>query len=320
MPNSTSSQPAFHQKKVLRACAEILDRIEANPAYERTSGLLVEVGGEVRFAVDRRGPAVADVFSVTKAVTATLVGIAQADGFVPDLDAPAKPSPHTWRQLLTMTRGSETDGAWELDAVMARADSWLEHWLAAPAVTDPGKKFRYDDGAYHLLGAALAEATRRPLAEYAAERLFGPLGIEEWAWLTDPEGLPLGFGHLQLDRPALATFGRLWLDQGRLDGQELLPAKYARAMATAHTTGGAPEWKGYGFGLWVDKSMGFFASGWAGQHVLVLPAADAVIVTTGYAAFDPGPPPTDEMPEGWRPAVKLVREVLVPVLLAGGSS
>lgn len=307
----------FNQKRVLRACAQILDRIEANPAYDRTSGLLVEVGGQVRFAVDRRGPAVADVFSVTKSVTATLVGIALADGHIKGLDSPAAPSPHTWRQLLTMTRGCQTDGEWDLDAVMALPGGWIPKWLDAPQITDPGKKFRYDDGAYHLLAAALVEATGRRLVEYADERLFSPLGIDGWAWPTDSEGLHLGFGHLHLDRPALATLGRLWLDRGEANGTALLPPEYARAMVTAHTPGGAPEWKGYGFGLWVEKDRSaFFASGWAGQHVLVLPAADAVVVTTGDAGFDPGPPPTDEMPEGWRPGVKLVREVLMPVLLA----
>lgn len=305
---------AASEKRVLRACEQVLDRIEANPAYDRTSGLLVEVGGQVRLAVTRRGPAMADVFSVTKSVTATLVGIALADGLIPDLDTPADPSPHTWRQLLTMTRGCETDGVWGLDAVMALPAGWTNHWLAAPQVTDPGKKFRYDDGAYHLLSAALVALIDVPFADYAAERLFAPLGINEWAWATDPAGLPLGFGHLCLDRPALAALGRLWLDQGRVDGQEMLPPKFAKAMVTAHTPGGAPEWKGYGFGLWIDKT-GYFASGWAGQHVLMLPTADAVIVTTSDAGFDPGPPPTDEMPEGWRPAVKLVREILMPVLL-----
>ena len=308
---------AATDKRILRACAQILERIEANPAYDRSSGLLVEVAGSVRFAVHRRGPVVADVFSVTKSVTSTLVGIALAEGRIRDLDTPAAPSPHTWRQLLTMTRGCETAGDWDLDAVMARPAGWLEHWLSAPPVTPPGKKFRYDDGAYHLLAAALVAVTGQALADYAEERLFAPLGIRNWLWPVDPEGLHLGFGHLCLDRPALAALGRLWLDQGRIDGRELLPPKYARAMTVAHTPGGAPEWKGYGFGLWVEQT-GFFASGWAGQHVLAIPAADAVIVTTGDAGFDPGPPPTDEMPEGWRPAVKLVREILVPVVLDEG--
>lgn len=58
------------------------------------------------------------------------------------------------------------------------------------------------------------------------------------------------------------------------------------------------------------------AGGWAGQHVLVLPGARAVVVTTGDPGFRLGPPPTDELPADWRPALDLVRRFLLPVLAA----
>jgi hypothetical protein len=47
----------------------------------------------------------------------------------------------------------------------------------------------------------------------------------------------------------------------------------------------------------------------------VVPSADAVVVVTGDPAFDPGPPPTDALPPDWRPALELIRQELVPVLL-----
>ena len=72
----------------------------------------------------------------------------------------------------------------------------------------------------------------------------------------------------------------------------------------------------YGFLLWIPDGM-LLAGGWAGQHLLVIPAADAVVVTTGDPGFDPGPPPIDQMPPDWRPALDLVRTHLVPVLLDG---
>jgi hypothetical protein len=67
-------------------------------------------------------------------------------------------------------------------------------------------------------------------------------------------------------------------------------------------------------GIWLDPA-GPLAGGWAGQHVLVVPSADAVVVVTGDPAFDPGPPPTDALPPDWRPALELIRQELVPVLL-----
>ena len=68
-----------------------------------------------------------------------------------------------------------------------------------------------------------------------------------------------------------------------------------------------------GFLTWVDAD-GWLAGGWAGQHVLVLPAASAVVVTTGDPRFRFGPPPSDELPGDWRPALDLVRRHLVAAL------
>ena len=46
----------------------------------------------------------------------------------------------------------------------------------------------------------------------------------------------------------------------------------------------------------------------------VLPEASAVIVTTGDPRFTFGPPPSDELPEDWRPALDLVRRHIVDAL------
>jgi hypothetical protein len=48
--------------------------------------------------------------------------------------------------------------------------------------------------------------------------------------------------------------------------------------------------------------------------VLVLPAYHAVIVTTGDPGFSFGPPPRDELPADWAPALELVRQRLLPAL------
>jgi hypothetical protein len=86
----------------------------------------------------------------------------------------------------------------------------------------------------------------------------------------------------------------------------------ARGEVTA-LPGGPPEDLPYGYQIRLDDGL-LLAGGWAGQHVLVVPAADAVVVTTGDPGFQLGPPPTDRLPPDWRPALDLVRRHLLPLL------
>ena len=302
---------------VVDACRRIGAAVRSDPRYAHTSHLRVLVAGQPVFDEHYRGPTVADVFSVTKTVVATVAGIAARGGLLPDLDEPLHavlpalldtPSRgQTWRQLLTMTRGAAVDGPWDIDAVTALPGGQVARVASAPRTGVPGLAFRYDNGATHLLSAGLAQVLGCPVAEYAAAELFAPLGIRDAVWTADPDGVSYGYAHLRLSADALGRLGELW----RAGGQPLLDPAFAAAMTTAQTPGGPPEQLPYGFGVWVGDDL-LLAGGWAGQHVLVLPTA--VVVTTGDPRFDPGPPPHDELPSDWRPALELVHRHLLPVL------
>jgi len=314
---------SIDREAVLAACAEIADEVAAVPQYRHTATLLVRVDGEDLYRRHFHGPELADVFSVTKTVLATVVGVAQRDRALPPLDQPVSrvlpqlngtpAEPHTWRHLLTMTRGCETAGAWDIDAVTALSGGQVSHIAAAPQLESPGLRFRYDNGAAHLLSAALGAVVGGSVADYAREVLFTPLGISSFDWLADPDGVSFGFGHLKLRAADLLTLGSLWLDGGVWQEQVIVDPAYAAAMTTAQTAGGPPEGVPYGYLTWIDGSQ-ILAGGWAGQHVLVLPAYHAVIVTTGDPKFSFGPPPTDELPADWAPALRLVRRHLLPAL------
>src|SRR5262245_59887775 len=95
-------------------CLDVDAELRDRPEYAHTSRFLVVVDGQVVHDAHYRGPEVADVFSVTKTVVATLTGVAVRDRLVPDLDIPVDevldlagtPSAgQSLRHLLTMTRG-----------------------------------------------------------------------------------------------------------------------------------------------------------------------------------------------------------------------
>src|SRR3712207_103552 len=167
-----------------------------------------------------------DVFSVTKSVLATLVGIAVEEGLL-DLEEPLRDllpdraatmsrevAGTTLQQLLTMTGGFSDTTSGDPDDLFSEPD-WVAACLASHV---GGHSFRYTDRGAHLIAAALARATGRSVLDYAREKLFDPLGVDtdpaaepspspeylaeydaaEFAWPVDPQGVHLGWGELKL--------------------------------------------------------------------------------------------------------------------------
>lgn len=311
------------RSRVAAAAGAVLDDVEADPRYAHTSHLHVRLAGEVVVDVHRSGPLVADVFSVTKTVLALALGRVAALGLLPDLDRPVADvlpgiggtpaAAHTWRHLLTMTRGAEVGGRWDVDEVTALPGGQVQHVARAPQRTPPGERFGYDNGSSHLLSAAAGAVLGEAVSDFAARELLAPLGITTTRWACDPDGVPFGYAHLSIAAADLARLGQLVLDGGRSGGSVLLDPVFLSDMTRASTAGGPPEECGYGYHVWVDGDV-VMAGGWAGQHLLVLPRSDAVVVVTGDPRFDLGPPPRDELPPDWAPALHLVRRHLLPVL------
>lgn len=305
---TTALTAADVRKRVLDAAT----RIATDPAFAHTRDLVVVQQGEEVVAHRFGGGSVdepADTYSVTKSVVSTLAGIALDRGEFGSLDDELSsylgdaPDGLTLRHLLTMTVGAETEGPWEIDEVMARPSGWVDWILAAPRRHEPGLEFAYDNGAAHVLGAALAAATGAPLSAFAHEWLFAPLGISEYEWPRDPDGRDYGFGHLRLRPRELATIGLLYLGGGEYRGRRVVSQDYVDGATRQQSEGGPPEGAAYGFFWWVagEPFPHFFAGGYAGQSVTVIPQLELVAVTTGDEA---------RLRRGWRNARHAILDAL----------
>ena len=239
-----------------------------------------------------------DVRSVTKTVTALLVGAAIDVGCVASVEqsigallgdqAPVDPAKAAIevRDLLSMTSGFDwlEEGAVGYNDWIAAANQ-VEYVLARDLVAPRGTAFNYNSGAFHLLSAILTHACA-PTATFADRRLFGQLGIASPPWETDHQGLVNGASGLELTTPQLAAVGQLILDRGQHGGVQVVSAAYVDTatqpqIGTGYPEDGTPQ---YGFGIWLgDKpSTGKFAlaEGFGGQFIAVMPERRAVVVAT----------------------------------------
>ncbi len=222
----------------------------------------------------------------------------------------------TVRQLLTMTGGLAGDeqsqgGDERLSRGLFQSRDWLREILGRYLAATPGTTFVYSNASSHLLSAIVATATGQSTLAFARARLFGPLGIHSdhvfeplanhrptpadvkayqqaaVAWPRDPQGYHFGFGETKLPARDLAKVGYLYLNGGRWDTAQVVPAAYVRASTQAHVPTGNPLAPGYGYQWWTTTEQGhrgFAAVGLGGQLVEVLPDLDLVVVITTDAA------------------------------------
>ncbi len=90
--------------------------------------------------------------------------------------------------------------------------------------------------------------------DYLKPRLFEPLGIEHPTWETSPQGITTGGFGLSIRTEDIARFGQLYLQKGKWNGKQLVPAAWVEAATARQTSNGSnpkSDWdQGYGYQFW----------------------------------------------------------------------
>ena len=254
------------------------------------------------YSADRRH----DTRSATKSVTSLLVGIAidqkqlsldtSVVAFFPDY-RPAggwdsARSELRLRDLLTMRTGlacndfvDESPGNEE--GMYPKAD-WTRFFLEIPdAPEHAGERFSYCTAGVMLAGELLARAVHRPVADFAEEKLWRPLGISGAAWARTPTGSARTGGNLELTPREMVKVGQLMLDKGRVRGRQVVSSGWLEQSCSPQVDESDTRYR-YGFLWWLGNPQtddpalpSCHASGNGGQKIFVLPTADLVVVFTG---------------------------------------
>jgi CubicO group peptidase (beta-lactamase class C family) len=240
------------------------------------------------------------LYSTSKSFTATAVGFAVSEkrlsvndkviSFFPEA-LPDTVSPFLSdmkvKDLLSMSAGQDPDPTFK---TVVNDSNWVKTFLAVPVVHEPGTKFLYNTLATYMLSAIIQKVTGEKVIDFLKPRLFDPLAIEGMDWEVDPHGINCGGWGLRLKTEDMAKFGQLFLQKGKWNGKQVLPASWIEEATTLkiYQAPDAPQSKkdssdwmqGYCYQMWRCRHNCFRADGAYGQYIIVIPDQDAVIAIT----------------------------------------
>ena len=276
----------------------VQEAVEAAESLPRLHSLLITWKDErllERYFHGARASSAANVKSVSKSVISALVGIAIARDLIPGVDASIAPyfpnvlGPGSNPQkrtiqiedLLTMRSGLEPTSGRNFGAWVA-SRSWVRNALTRPLIRLPGTEMDYSTGNTHLLSAILTKVSKRSTWAFAQETLAKPLGFDLAKWPRDPEGIYRGGNDMEMTPKEMMLFGKLYLNRGRANGRQIVPESW---VDQSFVPRGRSRYSGrlYGYGWWIRRLGGravYYAWGYGGQFIFVVPDLEAVIVTT----------------------------------------
>ena len=245
------------------------------------------------------------IFSVSKAFTSALIGIAIDEGYIKGVDQLVSdfiPSfktngkeKMTINNLLQMTSGLNENDYTDVLKIGLFYYSKDQNKRAEKTKLKykPGTKFQYSSINTQLLGICLEKATGKTFDVYFKEKIWEPMGMEYNALSSkDDKGFHKYFGGISANPRDLAKFGLLYLKNGNWNGNQIVPEYWVKATAKRDTIQGKST--SYTNCFWLDtypienkfNKSDLFAGGYGGQIVYINPENSTVIIRTGTTEVD----------------------------------
>lgn len=274
-----------------------------------------------------------DTRSVGKSFASTILGIAIADGCIENEDqtlgdfydlsmysnfTPAKKKV-TLKSLLTMSSGflgSDMDQSSPgNEENMYPTPDWVKFTLDLPMDSSKimGKNWDYFTAGVVVLGDVLNRSVPGGLEEYAAKKLFEPVGITKYQWEYTPQGVANTAGGLRMRLLDYAKFGQLYKDGGVHKGKQIIPADWVKKSLSPLLQIPGSESESYGYLFWNSvfnvngkKYEAAYSSGNGGNKIFIFKDVPIVVVITSTAYG---------MPYAHRQVNKIMEEYILPAVL-----
>lgn len=228
-------------------------------------------------------------YSVAKSFTSALVGFAIQDGLIPSLDEYVQDYLPDWsddprykqlklKHLINHTSGIEhpltVDGLLYYGKYLGRAKRFIKF------KNKPGTNQAYMNMNIWLLGQVLEKVTGAPLNEYLQSKIWIPLGMESDArWTADKKDRIKPYCCIQATALDYAKFGRLYLNKGNWQGDQLLEKDWVESTLSRDTTEGGTFGYHNCWYIGYKEYNDFMAIGLYKQHIYINPDKNVIIVS-----------------------------------------
>jgi hypothetical protein len=239
-------------------------------------------------------------WSMGKSFTNALVGIMAKDGLV-DIYAPMDipewqgdgRSAITLNHLMQMQSGLQWNENYgnrsDVNLMLHRETDMGLFALYKPLEHEPGTVWYYSSGSTNIVMRYLRGkfASDADFLSYMRERLFAPLAISNPHFEPDMSGTPVGSSYLYVTARDYARFGQLFLDDGCIGEQRILPEGWVDYTVTPASASEG----GYGAFFWLNRNHVcpdvpedmFSCQGHDGQEIYIIPSKELVVVILGYS-------------------------------------
>ena len=305
---SNTIEAGTHQKWAIADnynTAKLPDFIKPVNDSLETVAFMVIVNDSIQFEKYWHGystDTMSNSFSISKSWISTLIGIAIKEEKIKSVDqkvcaflpnfCEGRNAGLTIKDLLTMSSGLN----WKEDyynPIGQTSEAYYGNDVSGlmnnlKVVETPGKVFKYHSSCTQLLTFILEVASEKTISDYAAEKLWKPMGAKHPAlWNTDVvRGDEKGFCCINSNARDFARLGKLYLHKGNWNGLQILDKNYVKSATSAANLldeNGSPN-TNYGFQFWLAERQGlaiYYARGLWGQYVICIPEKDMIIVRLG---------------------------------------
>ncbi|MCX7696416.1 MAG: beta-lactamase family protein [Bacteroidales bacterium] len=240
-------------------------------------------------------------FSMSKSVISLLIGIALGEGKITSLDDPViKYIPElrpelkkvTIRHLLNMESGFQfQENYYNPFAEIAKyyyGDHLKQYIKKLKLKKEPGREFEYQSVNTLLLALVLESATGMPSWKYLETRFWQKIGTSLPATinLDSPKDSTFkAFCCLNATARDFAKLGKIMLDRGKYNDQQIIPTSYVDLLFNPETKKSPKKRKKsvyfYRYHWWYDSWGNLAAYGFLGQLVIIFPSKHMIMVRLG---------------------------------------